>query len=194
MYLALIAAVSALAAAPSDEAPASIQRENSILFQPSLGSIPGLGGIAVSYTRAFSESWAVTTAVDAEVSYSEMLGAPSSVITDMGAGFNVGLTRYLVSRAPTGPWVQMRVGANYRQFSVSSTVLGADPNLGHGYLLRGAMLFGFTAVLEPGFTIQLAAGPEVVRGIQQVNQLAGPASSLVWNLDARTELGVGWSF
>jgi hypothetical protein len=88
----------------------------------------------------------------------------------------------------------MQMGANFRQVTLAPTVPGAEPLQSHGYGFRGAVLFGFTAILEPGFTIQLAAGPEVLRFFQQVDQPAGLASLLLWNLQARTELGVGWSF
>jgi len=187
MHLALIAAVSALAAAPSEEAAAPAHREHLILLRPEPG------GIAVAYTRAFSESWAVTAALGVNANISDALEF-GTVATNLGAGLDLGLTRYLVSRAPAGPWVQMRVGSSYQRFTLATTIPGAELLQGHGYGLRGAVLFGFTAILEPGFTIQLAAGPEVLRFLQQVDQPAGPFSSLVWNLQARTELGVGWSF
>jgi len=188
MHLALIAAVGAVAAASPEEAPAPTHRENIILLQPEPG------GIAFGYTRALSESWAVTADLGVNANISELLGAVGTVTTNLGAGLALGLTRYLASRAPAGPWVRMRVGANYQRSTFAPTLPGAEPLQGHSYGLRGAALFGFTAILEPGFTIQLAAGPEVIRFFQQADQLAGPASTLVWNLQARTELGVGWSF
>jgi len=188
MHLALIAVIGALAAAPSDEAPAPAHRDNVILFQP------GLGGVAVAYTRSFAESWAVTGALGFNANISELFESAGSVSTNMGASLDLGLTRYLFSRAPVGPWVGMRVGANQQLFTLGAMVPGAEPLQGRNYAVRGAALLGFTAVLEPGFTIQLAAGPELVRFFQQVDQPTGLASTLSWNLQTRTELGVGWSF
>jgi len=189
MHLALIAAVGALAATPSEEAPAPTHRQNMLLLEPEPG------GIAVAYTRALFESWAVTAAVGVNANISETLGSVGTVSTNLGFGLDLGLTRYLVSRAPAGPWLRMRVGSSYQRFTLTTpTVPGVEPLQGQGYTLRGAALIGFTAILEPGFTIQLAAGPEVLRHFQQIDQPAGLAASMVWNLHARTELGVGWSF
>jgi hypothetical protein len=189
MHLALIAAAAgALATATSEEPPAPIRRENVILFQPEPG------GMALAYTRALSESWAVTASLGVNANVSEMLGAVGTVSTNLGADLDLGLTRYLISRAPAGPWVRMRMGAGYQRFTFAPMVPDAEPLQGQSSTLRGAVLLGFTAILEPGFTIPLAAGPEVLRFFQQVEHLTGPASLLGWSLQARTELGVGWSF
>ncbi|HYV44488.1 MAG TPA: hypothetical protein VFA20_06475 [Myxococcaceae bacterium] len=170
MHLALIAAVVALAAAPPEGAPAPTLRENQLLFQPQPG------GIAVAYARALSESWAVTAALGGVANISDTLGSVGARSTIWGAGLDLGLTRYLVSRALAGPWVGMRMGAHYEQstFGPAVPVPGAQPVQGHSSGVRGAVLFGFTAILEPGFTIQLAAGPEVHRFFQQVNPPGRP--------------------
>jgi len=117
-----------------------------------------------------------------------------------GLGLDPGVHFYLAGRAPEGLWVGPHVEV-FGEYATSRNDIvypeeGQGVGSGWRSLTYGASArVGYTVILSPGFTAQLAVGITGLRNYTLASAASADEGYLrSWSVAPRTTLAVGWAF